>query len=390
MIFGLFGSKKKQTVADLLAEFVAYQQLVGHISKAKSLLKLKRAEEANKVFSDAEGMIQGYLKSNPREKKGLMMLALLYSEAGDPAHAEPIIERLLHSGDFQLDNDERLVLSAELQKLQRQKPAEQRSPDSPSGFTQIYCCAKCGRLHNFVSMPCPHCDWSPQTIDELARSMILSNNHFNIPALLLLAREIGNGRPATDVVQNLMNDGRTYLSTPKQREGVELVFSMLRQNEHKNHRSIEMVRECPHCRHRVLLSGAEQCDQCNQSIAWPDAVRTLVCIDNLLWLFEQRVEASSAEAFSDFVCVLVAMANNLLRKQEAPSARDRQYSLRLLADMEAVSDMNKGAVVQTSSPKDLKIYLVKDSMRDDSETFGIFLFQEIGFFVTKMEQGVAL
>lgn len=43
MMFGLFGSKKKkENVADLLAEFVTYQQLVGYISKAQSLQKLNR------------------------------------------------------------------------------------------------------------------------------------------------------------------------------------------------------------------------------------------------------------------------------------------------------------------------------------------------------------
>ena len=32
---------------------------------------------------------------------------------------------------------------------------------------------------------------------------------------------------------------------------------------------------------------------------WPDLVRTLVCIDNLLWLLEQRVEPSDSEDFSE-------------------------------------------------------------------------------------------
>lgn len=389
MIFGLFGSKKKkENVADLLAEFVTYQKLVGHISKAQSLQKLKRVDEARQVLLEAERMATNYLSQNPREKKAHMMLVIFYSEVGIFDQAEPIIQRLLGSGEFQLNDEERLILSAELQKIRRQRPANQRDADSPRGFTQIYCCANCGRLHNFVSMPCPHCDWSPQTIEETARSIILSNSHFKVPELLTLAREMENGRAADDVVPNLLNDGKTYLSVPKQKQVVEQVFSMLRQNEHKNHRSLSMVRECSGCGNRILFSGAEECEKCGGSVNWPDAIRTLACMDNLLWLLEQRVEVSSTDAFSDFVCVLVAMTNSLLRKQEVPSIRDRQYSLQLLTDMGAVCDLNKGAVIDTKNPKDLKICLIKDSMREDSESFGLFLFKELEFFITKMVDGV--
>jgi hypothetical protein len=389
MIFGLFGSnKKRENVADLLAEFVTYQQLVGHISKAQSLQSLNRVDDARKVLREAERMATNYLSQNPREKEAHMMLVLFYSEVGEFDQAEQIIQRLLSSGEFQLNDDERLILSAELQKLQRQRPANQRAPDGPSGFTQIYCCANCGRLHNFVSMPCPHCDWSPQTIDETARSIILSNSHFNVPALLTLAREMQNGRTAGDVAPNLLNDGKAYLSVPKQKQVVEHVFTMLRQNEHKNHRSLSMIRECSDCGSRILFSDAEKCAKCGEPVNWPDAVRTLACMDNLLWLLEQRVEVSSSDPFSDFVCVLVAMTNNLLRKQEVPSIRERQYSLQLLTDMGAVCDLNKGAVIDTKNPKDLKIYLIKDSMREDSESFGLFLIKELAFFVAKMVDGV--
>ena len=99
MMFGLFGSKKKnENVADLLAEFVTYQQLVGYISKAQSLQKLNRVEEARKVLQEAERMATNYLSQNPRDKKAHMMLLLFYSEVGVLDRAESIIERLLSSG----------------------------------------------------------------------------------------------------------------------------------------------------------------------------------------------------------------------------------------------------------------------------------------------------
>lgn len=391
MIFGLFDSKKKKvSVADLLAEFVTYEQVVSKITKAQSLQKLNRVDEAKQVLLEAERMAKNYLNQNPREKKAHMMLVLFYSEIGSFEQAEPIIQRLLGSGEFQLTDKERLILSGELQKFRRQRPTNQRAPDDPTGFTQIYCCAHCGRLHNFVSMPCPHCDWSPQTIEETARSIFLSNAHFKVPALLIVAREMANGRTADDVVPNLVSSGKTYLNVPDQKHVVEQVFSLLRQNEHKNHRSLDMVRECPGCGSRILFSGAEECEKCGQQVNWPDTIRILACMDNLLWLFEKRVEVSSTDVFSDFVCILVAMTNNLLRKQEVPSTRDRQYSLKLLTEMGVIGDLNNGAVIDMTNPKKLKIYLIKDNMRDDSETFGLFLIKELEFFVRNMSDGIRI
>lgn len=389
MIFGLFDSKKKkESVSDLLSEVLIHQKLVAHIGKAQSLKKLDRFEEMRQVMLEAERMVSNYLNRNPREKRAHMLLVLFYCETGLSDRAEPIIKKLLNSSDFQLEDDERLILSGELQKIQRQRPLSQRTSDSPDEFTQIYCCANCGRLHNFVSMPCPHCDWSPQSVDETARSIVLSNAYFDVPTLLVLAREIGNGRAADDVVLNLAQKTKSYLDNQKKRADVSQVFTLLRQNEEKNHRSLNMVRECANCGEKILQSCAERCQDCGEWVNWPDAIRTIACLDNLLWLFEHRVEVSSNKAFSEFVCVMVVLTNNLLRKQESPSDKDRQYCLQLLAELEVVCDRNNGAMIETKDPRNLKIYFVKDCMLEDSENYGQLLFSELSFFVTKMSAGV--
>lgn len=389
MVFGFFGLKRKKgSIEDLLAEFVMYQQLLGQLSKAQSLRKLDRNDEVRQVLEATERIVTNYLQQNKSDKKAHMMLALFYNEAGMIERAETIIDRLLKSSEFELTEQERLILSGELQKIRRECSLDKRSSSETDEFTQVYCCQNCGRLHNYVSMPCPHCDWSPQTIEEAARSFVLSNAHFKVPELLILSREMANGRLADDVVPNLKKNVQTYLSIPNQRQAVEQVFSLLRQNEHKNHRSMQMVRECSSCGGRILFSGAEECEKCGDIVNWPDAVRALACMDNILWMFEQRVEASSSKEFSDFVCLIVAMTNDLLRKQESPSDQRRKYALNLLAAMGGVSDMNDGAIIETKNPRNLQIYLVKDKLLDDSETFGLFLFKELEFFAEKMAHGI--
>ena len=88
MIFGLFGSKKKEKIADLLEEFQIYNELMGHVSKVQSLQKLNRMDEAGQLQLEAENIAQNYVRQNPREKKAHMMLALFYSEVGSPDLAE--------------------------------------------------------------------------------------------------------------------------------------------------------------------------------------------------------------------------------------------------------------------------------------------------------------
>jgi hypothetical protein len=114
-----------------------------------------------------------------------------------------------------------------------------------------------------------------------------------------------------------------------------------------------------------------------------------VCIDNLLWLAEQRLELKPKDAnFADFVCVLVAMSNNLLRKQEEPSAGDREYSLKLLSET-VIWDEGRGACIDAKDPRNLQLHLFRASMREDTEAVSVFLLQELQSFVSKMVDGVS-
>jgi hypothetical protein len=153
---------------------------------------------------------------------------------------------------------------------------------------------------------------------------------------------------------------------------------------------MSMLRECTNCGTRVLASDAKHCEKCDQPVSWPDAIRALACMDNLLWLFEQRVEVSPSEEFSEFVCLLVRMTNNLLRKQEDPLDAHRKYALDLLEKMGVISDLNCGAIIETRNPRELEIYFVKDSMLEDTATFGLFLWNELKLFVGKMVRGIKM
>lgn len=109
-----------------------------------------------------------------------------------------------------------------------------------------------------------------------------------------------------------------------------------------------------------------------------------------MWLFEQRIEVTSSDEFSEFVYLLAAMINDMLRKQESPSPERRKYALSLLGKLKSISDANRGAVIDTTDPQKLQIYLVKENMLEDSEQFGIFLYSELEYFTKKMIAGIGL
>lgn len=387
MKFSFRNQKNEKNIKDLISELTVYQKLIEYISRSKSMLKLNRINESQEIFANAESLVSNYLNQNPHEVKAYIMLILLYLETNNSERAEPIIKRLLNSDEFELNEDEHLILSSELQKILRQRPLKQRTQEE-NVYSQIYCCAKCGRFHNFVSLPCPHCNWIPSNIEETARSLVLSTTHLKVPSLLLVSREMAKQREIENIIPNLIENTQNYLSNAKQRQVVDQIFSLIEKDEHKNYRTISMIRKCPNCGDEILGSNLEACLSCNTSINWPDTLHILSCMDNLLYLFEQRVEVSSDEAFSDFVCLLVVMTNNLLRKQEIPTKREMDYSLKLLSKMVAISDLNKGAVIGLDNLDSLEIYLVKENMRDDSESYGTFLYRELEFFISKMKNGI--
>lgn len=390
-MFGLFGKKKNTTIYDEIRDFVAYQKASKLIEKANNLLKLGRREEAVNVFSEAERISINAVNNSPDSFQANLLLAFIYKEAHVYDRAEEILDNLLSSDAFNLDEEKRLIISAELQKLRREKPITEKNKRYFSDdFTKFYSCQNCGRIINFVTMPCPHCQWYPTDASGLARSIVLSNPTIKVPALLLLAREVANGRSPSEVVVNLEDNAKAYFEMPESDSKLRYMFDLLQENANKNTRDMSMIRECPNCAERIILSHEEECGSCGEPIGWPDSIKLLVCMDNLMWLFEQRIEGDNSSEFSEFVCLLAVMINDLLRKQETPSINQRKYALSLLREMKAISDKNKGAVIDTISPEKLKIYLVKDSMLEDSEQFGLFIYSEIEFFVSKMKSEISL
>jgi tetratricopeptide (TPR) repeat protein len=166
-MFGLFGKKKKTTLYDEIRDFVAYQKVSKLIEKANNLLKLGRREEAVNIFTDAEQVSINSVNNSPDSFQANLLLAFFYKEARVYDRAEEIFDNILSSDAFNLDEEKRIIVGAELQKLRREKPiSEKNKRNSSDDFTKIYSCQNCGRIINYVTMPCPHCQWHPSDVSR--------------------------------------------------------------------------------------------------------------------------------------------------------------------------------------------------------------------------------
>lgn len=389
-MFGMFGTKKrKTTIEDLVKGFALHQKLMGQLAQSASLQKLNRHEEARKILAGAEQMCVAHQLANPNDRIANLSLALFYENAGKPDLAEQLLSRLLVERQFAWSEQERLVLSGALQKIRRERPGRSAG-ERKEGFTQIYCCQNCGRLHNYVSMPCPNCDWFPPSIEATARSMLLSNSYIDVPSLACVCKEMANGKSVDQVVPNLKESAAALLAKAELRDAAEKIHSLLVENEPKNHRSIPMLRECSDCGSRILFSGENACSKCRSPLRWPDAIRAIVCIDNLLWFVENWVESARTDQLSELVCLWVLMLNNLLRKQAVPSEHERQYAIDLVNGIGGFTGPNSSAYVEIKSPTDMTIHVVKDKMDSDTQSFATFFYMELETFVSFMGKGVSL
>jgi hypothetical protein len=210
----------------------------------------------------------------------------------------------------------------------------------------------------------------------------------DIPMLLSVSREIQNGRPAEKVVGNLLDLASKYLQSAEHRKTVEKVFALATGEQGKHAHRIAPLRECQACGTRIPFSQATACQSCEGALNLPGIVRHLVCIDNLLWLLEHRIEPSSQADFAEFVCILVFFQNEILRKQSDPRIDHRRYALEVLRKVQVLCDANRGAVVSIEPNDSLKITLIKDHVLEDSETYAIFIYHELSAFVAVMKNGI--
>lgn len=381
---------QQPTLESLVAQYRARSEVASQLARAKSLDQLGRSTEASALRTHALANAREYAEKNPFSKDVQLLLAIYLVEAGDASAAQHLTDILGREKSLGLSKDECAAISGQLLALQRNQPAPLRPDGAPKSFTQVYSCMECGRLHHFLSLPCPECDWYPVNRREVAEGLILSNAHVDVSTLIRIGRRIAAGESPDKFVGNLSTMAQVWLDDPQRSQVIDRVLEVAQRDAQSSKRNVATLRQCPNCNGRVTFSAADTCEHCGNAVAWPKRLRALICIDSLLYWFEQRVEPSNQPEFSEFVCVLVFMLDLMLRKQEPASDSTRQHALQLLHDLKAIWDMDQGALISTEDLEALQICLVQDRMREDSKPFAQIIAAELQQFVQHMKQGNTL
>jgi hypothetical protein len=205
--------------------------------------------------------------------------------------------------------------------------------------------------------------------------------------MLVLAREAAAGRQPTEIVANIRNTAAQWLEASNV-GAVRKLLGLAADAGGKPSRTFGSLRKCAHCGGSIVISDSQQCPSCGEEVQWPPAIRAIVCLDNLVWLFENRLDPGHGDRFLGLVRILVGMSTELLRKQIVPGPEVRRQAIAEMVAAGSVFDSNGGAVIDTKNPNDLKIYLVKSNQLDDSESFGLYWYHEIEEFVRFMQNPI--
>lgn len=257
------------------------------------------------------------------------------------------------------------------------KSQEKSGPSQYKPLTKVYSCAFCGRLYNYSTFPCPNCGGVPKSLRQMARTISLSNDHFKIFSLLLLAREVGGGRSPEEVIPNLEEIISGYMEDHKKLEAVTQLFDLLKIGTAEDRGLIGNRRLCKSCHERVFFSNSDECGSCDESLDWDTLTRLLVCADNLLWLFERRSESSTNENFSKFIESLVLVVEGLMRRKGSIVKSDVEELVGYMIAASPLCDKNLGGVIEISKDEELKIYIVQDKMDENTDGYTKFLYSEV-------------
>lgn len=424
MIFRLFKKKGERDVENLVESLRLNSEMQKQLAKAQSLKQLGRRQEAFALLGVLERVTRDLIRRNPAAADVHFFLASVYEEMDATDRLVQVLEGLLTSTNVDLSERERLIAEFNLRRVQRERaptPAIQQTKvqrlvaaakmlstrqaqalednadssdranragsPSPENFTTVYCCPNCGRLRNACTVPCPHCSWAPQSVDDIARCWMLSTESFKVPGLLSFARQIRKHGP-TSVEAALPAHMRRGLVTAAMKVEFEQLLELLRRHEELNRRDIGGVCFCPDCDTRIAFAAADECRNCgNNDLNIPVPERAIFCIDNLLIAIEEGLTSLDSDAFSEFVCVLVRIQHQLVFHQKPPSDQHRRYALELLASVGRLVVGKNAAIVSVKDPANITCSVV-DHADEKIAVASVGLLMELRYFSSLMRFGV--
>jgi hypothetical protein len=254
---------------------------------------------------------------------------------------------------LELDREFGVAVSVQEALLRRERDIDAHgSRDQMAEQLIIYACHQCGRLIEYISIPCMYCGWQPLTITEVAQSGRLATPWFSIWDVMEIGRQIHGGRRATEVVSNLTQSAEASMANQEYRSYVESALDEAKRKLADRFFYYLSVVNCPNCgtgipRHNPFVTS---CTKCRVKLRIPPPMQLLNCLARTSIHFQHNFVGERTDEFDLFIRYLVSLQSKLFTKQETPSPAQRNRVLELMGNLGKVGVVNNVGIVDMSNP----------------------------------------
>jgi len=312
---------------DQLEPWKVFSRIEILLGQADTLERLQRSKERERKLLWGMAVTLDGQEAYPESPLATLSAARIARAAG----RLELASRLL-SGARKLDRDGICGNSIEYEEgfLRRERAVIDDSLAALAQRLVIYACQRCGRLIEYISIPCTYCGWQPTTLDEMSRSGRLSRYNFNTWKLLGIGQGIVAGRKATEVVINLAEVAAENMADPKSRKEIESVLRDAQQKQKDNYFCWHEAATCEHCKTFNFRQDVKECSKCGTLLHIPPPLRLLICLSRLTIHFQQNFGGPESDECDVLIRYLIYLQNKLYRQQETPSNNERAKVLELM------------------------------------------------------------
>jgi len=322
------------------------------LAQAESPERLQRTADRERKLSWAMAVATDCFEAHRDSALAILNAARVAKAAGKVELAA----RMLNAAR-ELDGDqiiESKILYQE-QWLARELAVGSGSPEALAQRLLVYVCQRCGRLVEYISIPCMSCRWRPTTLLEMSHSGRLSRSNFSLWDLLAIGRGIVAGRKVTDVVQNLAQVAAEDMADPqsKYRQEIESVLQTAQQKQFDNYFFWHEAAVCEGCGTRNPRQDAKKCRKCKAHLRLPPPLRLIMCLTRTLEHFQHNFDAPKSNEFDLFIRFLVSLQSKVYRAQETPSHLERARVLDLMAKLARFELANGIGEIMMTDPQNI-------------------------------------
>jgi hypothetical protein len=277
------------------------------------------------------------------------------------------------------DNDSRSV-AIEESRLERARDIDAAgSQDQMREQLIVYACQHCGRIIEYISIPCMFCGWQPLTILDASRSGRLAIPWFSMWDLLKIGREINRGRKATDVVSNLVESSAASMAHPQYRSYVEGALDEAQKKKVDSFFYYLRAASCNRC--GASIPGPNpfitKCSHCEAQLRIPPPMKLLKCLARASIHFQHNFAGEQSEGFDLFIRYLASLQSKLFRDQETPTHDQRNRVLESMRSLGKFRVVTNFGTINMSDPERI-IFHQNDSVPDGDKPRAATVLNDFG------------